>query len=334
MPDSKNPLIRYKVLDQCLSNPGRNYTWANLKEAVNETLQEINPDFKGISERQLRSDIEYMKSVDGWDAPIITTPGIGRQRYYRYEDTNFSIQSREMNTQQLNHLKSTLEALKTFRGMPQLEWIDEYLVKMESDYRMKSNPEVKTRVSWDSNIDADGRQWLEPIFTALNEQLQIQIKYRPFGGEETTNVTNPLFLKQYNNRWFLLTQTIENGRIFVNPLDRIVELTILTNSIPEGFEFDDEEYFGDIIGVSNPEGSPVERIELRFEEKRYPYVLTKPLHPSQINRPESKSITVKVKINNELKSQILSFGDDIEVLTPEHLRNEILATIQRASRLY
>ena len=166
-------------------------------------------------------------------------------------------------------------------------------------------------------------------FTA-DSNTDLLLHFDGTNGDTTTTDDGPRALSEWSNGGWTQTSGVFNNGLQLTAGGSHAYL----NMLPAGFEFDDEEYFGDIIGVSNPEESPVERIELRFEEKRYPYVLTKPLHPSQINRLESKSITVKVKINNELKSQILSFGDDIEVLTPEHLRNEILATIQRASKLY
>ena len=86
MPTTKKPLKRYSILDRCFSNTGRNYTFEGLKEAVNEWMLDKDPQSKGISTRQLRDDISFMRSSDGWEAPIVTVPGVGKQRYYRYEE--------------------------------------------------------------------------------------------------------------------------------------------------------------------------------------------------------------------------------------------------------
>ena len=74
-------------------------------------------------------------------------------------------------------------------------------------------------------------------------------------------------------------------------------------------------------------------MQLRFTEKRYPYVRSKPLHPSQ-REIEACTITIEVIPTLELKQQILSFGADVEVLTPQKLREEIAEQLRAASLTY
>ena len=59
-------------------------------------------------------DISFMRSSDGWEAPIVTVPGVVKQRYYRYEDPNFSITKRPVNEIQVEELKMLLDALDAF----------------------------------------------------------------------------------------------------------------------------------------------------------------------------------------------------------------------------
>ena len=70
MPINKNAVVRYNTLDKCFRNSGRNYFINDLLDAVNKALFEINPNTNGIQIRQLRSDISFMKSTDGYGAPI------------------------------------------------------------------------------------------------------------------------------------------------------------------------------------------------------------------------------------------------------------------------
>ncbi|MBK1439642.1 hypothetical protein JHJ32_06570 [Parapedobacter sp. ISTM3] len=72
MATNKQAAIRYKVLDMCLANTHRKYTFDDLLEACNERLVEINPSHGGISVRTLRDDLKYMRSAEGWEAPIET----------------------------------------------------------------------------------------------------------------------------------------------------------------------------------------------------------------------------------------------------------------------
>jgi len=110
MPTTKRLLKRYSILDRCFSNTGRNYTFDGLKEAINEWMLDKDPQSKGISTRQLRDDIAFMNSSDGWEAPTETYPGEGKKRYYRYDNPKFSINKRPINQTQVEELKMALDA--------------------------------------------------------------------------------------------------------------------------------------------------------------------------------------------------------------------------------
>ena len=72
MATNKNAYIRYKAIDKCLRNPGRKYTISDLLEDVNDALSEYDSSTGGIAKRQLYDDINFMKSIDGFEAPIET----------------------------------------------------------------------------------------------------------------------------------------------------------------------------------------------------------------------------------------------------------------------
>src|SRR5690606_34757832 len=63
MATNKHAAIRYKVLDICLSNRARKFTFEDLLNACNEALQEINPDDAGIGIRTLRDDLKHMLNI-------------------------------------------------------------------------------------------------------------------------------------------------------------------------------------------------------------------------------------------------------------------------------
>ena len=99
-------------------------------------------------------------------------------------------------------------------------------------------------------------------------------------------------------------------------------------------EFD--EYFDDVIGVTVPE-EETEDIVLRISKPRFEYIRTKPLHLSQRIVEENDYfavITINVKVNKELESLILFFGNDMEVLSPEHLRQQIANKIRSMNQKY
>lgn len=90
MPTNLNALLRYKTIDQCLSNSFLECTIEILISKCNEALTEQQTSETSISERSIRNDIRIMRSdALGFNAPIIVKNGV-----YSYETPGFSIFSR------------------------------------------------------------------------------------------------------------------------------------------------------------------------------------------------------------------------------------------------
>jgi predicted DNA-binding transcriptional regulator YafY len=308
MPTTKKPLKRYSILDRCFSNTGRNYTFEGLREAVNEWMLEKNPQSSGISIRQLRDDIAFMKSSDGWEAPIITIPGDGKKRYYRYEDPSFSISKRPVNETQVEELKMLVDALDAFEGLPQFPGLEDLIVKLQSDMEMAQKPNQSKIIDWGNNEFYKGKEYLGPLYRAVSQRKQIKMTYTPFGMEPRTFITNPVYLKQYNNRWFLIALLEKDGFVFINAFDRIDNLVVLDTMIPEDITFDAEEYFDPIVGVSRPMDGEIEEIEIQLTPETYPYVKTKPIHHSQKNYDDECKVKITVIRNRELVNELLKYG--------------------------
>jgi predicted DNA-binding transcriptional regulator YafY len=95
----------------------------------------------------------------------------------------------------------------------------------------------------------------------------------------------------------------------------------------ENTRYDFKEYFEDIIGINRGKDKPPEEITLWFAPDKAPYIQTKPIHGSQKVKKQDEEglvITIEVIVNYELKSLLWSFGDEVKVLSPEWLDNELL----------
>ena len=65
--------------------------------------------------------------------------------------------------------------------------------------------------------------------------------------------------------------------------------------------------------------------------KLAPYIISKPLHPTQKTKKNSAGLEIRIKVipNYELESLILSYGDGIEIMSPENLREKIKERIEQ-----
>ena len=99
MPQTRLATLRYQALDRCFSDRTRLYFIEDLIAAVNQALG--NNDQKNISRRTIFNDIRDMESNHDWNV-VFESPGkMGKRRYYRYEDPQYSIWKNDLDKQQL-----------------------------------------------------------------------------------------------------------------------------------------------------------------------------------------------------------------------------------------
>lgn len=336
MPTNKNALLRYRILDRCFSDFSRKYEIDDLLDEVNEVLYDIANTTVGL--RQIRQDIRFMRDRVSYNAPIKTYKLVGKRQYYRYTDKDYSIFNNEMSVEEVNNLRSTIEMLGKYRGIAGNAWLEEVISNLEYRFGIKSNKE--NVVSFEQNENLKGIEYLsELIDSAVNHQ-PLQISYRSYKGKERMVVVHPYHLKQYNNRWFLfgLEDNEKYGNYITNmALDRIVSFTHPADVafIPND-DIDFSTRFNDVVGVTIPDDHPqTERVVLKFDEKRFPYIASKPLHSSQhVISEEEHTLYINVRPNKELEATIFSFGNQVEVLEPEWLRQQIAEKIAENYKKY
>lgn len=332
MPTNKNAQLRYQILDRCFSDFKRKYTIEDLIDKVNDSLYDLTG--KEVKLRQIREDIKYMRDRVTYDAPIKAYPmASGKQCYYRYEDPNFTIYNNDMSIEEVNNLRSTIQMLGRYRGTPANAWLEEVISNLECRFGVKANAE--NLIYFEQNDKLQGLEHLSGIIDATVNHQPIELHYCSFKGHEFKTVCHPYYVKQYNNRWFLFGWNEKFHSLGNYALDRIISFKKVDTPFIKNNQIDFDTYFKDIIGVTVPkEDTPTETIILRFSKERFPYVVSKPIHPSQTINKEEHTITIKVKPNQELNQMIFSFMPDVEVLSPESLRKEIMQKIEENLKKY
>lgn len=332
MASNKHAQIRYKVLDDCFSNYRRKFYFEDLLEKCNEALRDLyGEDHSGIKMRTLRADISYMRDRAGEEGVEIEVKNDGNGFFYRYSEPDFSIFKRGLGEDDLAQLKETILMLQRFKGMPNFDWMSELVVKLEDKLMLRGVS--KSVVGFDENKTYTGLEWFQDLFDSIINKVVLHIQYKTFAEITYDWTIHPYYIKEYNNRWFLFGLNEEQNSIYTIPLDRIWDLKqIQKKYIPSKIDF--EAYLDDVIGVSVFPREK-ETIRLQFTQQRFPYVTTKALHQSQhILDMEKCIIEISVIPNNELEALILSFGKDVEVLTPTSLRKRIQNAIRESYEKY
>ncbi|MEO9893099.1 WYL domain-containing protein [Aurantibacter sp.] len=335
MSTNKHAVIRYQTLDKCFRNTGKRYFIEDLLEACNASLFEFDNTTEGIRKRQLYDDVRFMESAQGWSIPIEKIKD-GKRVYYRYDDSSFSINNQPLNENEAEQIKSAMLVLRRFKGLPQFEWVNELLPKLDKTFNLSNqNNEI---ISFDTNEFLIGAEYISDLFTAIQNQQALEVSYQSFNSTVPQEITfHPYHLKQYNNRWFVFGKNDGYDNLTNLALDRIKQIDHASISFDNSQMLDFEEYFEDIIGVTKPTEAKASKILLKATTQLAPYIKTKPIHGSQKKVEETNNsctFSIEVIPNYELNKMLLSFGSGIEVLEPKHLRLTIKKLLESSTDIY
>lgn len=333
MATNRHAQIRYTILDRCFSNFNRLYSYDALLVEINKVLYDLGTE--GVKLRQLQYDIEHMKSDAGWAIELEDNIKDGRKKAFRYKDKNFSIANHPLNVNDVEQLETTLAVLSRYKHRAEFSWLEELIPRMEQAFDLVSSGE-NGLVGYQENIDLKGHSHIGTLFNLILKRKKTKIIYEPYRKPQQEVIICPYYLKQYNNRWFLFCFNEEYDSISNYPLDRIESVTELADDF-EPSEINWMDYFDDVIGVTKPDGVEVEKVKLKFSEHRLNYVITKPLHQTQkLDREDESDLTISIEVipNRELYQLILSFGEDVEVVSPVFVRNELKEKIIKMNKIY
>ncbi len=334
MPATRNALIRYRTIDNCLRNRGRKWTLEDLVKCVSEALYEFEGIDKGVSVRTVQLDIQLMRSDKlGYNAPIVVT----NKKYYSYEDSSFSITNNPLSKSDLSKLTEVVDILRHFNRFSHFQEMIGMIHRLE-DKVTSAQGKGRSIVHLETNENLRGIEFIDQIYQSIKNKEVLSLTYQSFKAR-TPNVFNfhAYLLKEYRNRWFMLGRKSSKEPLVNLALDRIKEIKIASNaSYIENQDFDADNYFKDVIGVT-VSGERPQRVHLAVDRTNAPYVITKPLHHTQKMVSHSSNgieITIDVIINFELEREILGFGDSMVVLKPERLRSRIATKLSKGYTNY
>lgn len=294
----------------------------DLIEACSEAIYEYTGVNEGIERRQVYYDIQFMKSEQGWSIPLETYRE-NRKAYYRYTDLNFSIRNQPLNESEANQLKEALMTLNRFKGMPQFEWVEEMTARLDASFNL-SNVSRQV-IDFEQNQYLKGLDFISTLYHAIIYRKVLNITYQSFKKQKpSTGAYHPYYLKQYNNRWFLFCKHDKYDNITNLALDRIIEITEEDKPYAENTKTDFIEYFEDAIGVTII-GQP-QKVRMKVANSLFPYIKSKPLHGSQKVKEENENdaiVELSVIINYELKSLLFSYGEELTIIEPPFLAEEL-----------
>lgn len=332
---NKLALIRYRAIDECLKNRYRKWTLDDLIIKVADKLYEYEGITSGISRRTIQADIQLMRSDKlGYNAPIV----VRDKKFYEYEDSSYSITKVPINSNDIGKLKQAVSILKQLNGFSYFDEMSEMIARLENNLHKASNTPAN-HIQFESNSLLKGLEYIMPLYDAIANERTLLLEYKSFkAAEPIQNIYYPYLLKEYRNRWFLICRTKKNPTLLTLALDRIVGFQELPKEAFIAYKgVDFNLYYSDLIGVTKSERDRGQKVFLYFDKANAPYVLTKPLHPSQqLLREDEKGVIIRIDVvlNFELEREILGFGENVKVLAPRLLVSRIKKRIQATLKQY
>ena len=343
MPQNKNFQKRITILDECFSRPTGAYTLERLMDVIEERLG------VGVSRKTIQNDIKYIRQtieennyhhIDFQIEPVFV-PKIfsGKKTIFKYSNSDLALGNQLLSKSDREQLEDTLAILSRYRNREDFYWLDELFPRIQEAFDLV-HEDYNGLISYQSNRDYVGQSWVGKIYNQLLRKKIVIIEYKSFKDTQAyLRRIHPYHLKQYNNRWFLFGwEESENYKGITNlALDRIIKISeTIEDIIPNEVDWGD--YFDEMIGVSRPNDKGAVEVKLKFSAKRLPYVITKPIHGAsqRIDQddPEKRTIIIDVLPNFELYQTILSFGAEVQVISPESVVNKMKEIVEQMKNRY
>lgn len=169
---------------------------------------------------------------------------------------------------------------------------------------------------------------LDETFSVLQEAIVkkavVRLHYRLNSGREKETDLEPYHLFYGDYGWHVIGKSSFHKRIRTFKLNSIKALEALNKCFADGHDFDIHEYFGR-AWLMKPEGR-LYNIKLRFSPQVARTVAQSQWHSTQtVTRNNDGSAIIEFRVDGlgEITWWILSYGNQVQVLTPRILRERI-----------
>lgn len=329
MPVNKNAMLRYRIIDSCLTNKMRRYP--TLQDIIERIESQMGTS---ISVSMINKDLKQMRDL--YDAPIKYSHTQGG---YFYTEENFSILDAPLSPDEIEALDYSTALLNTIKGTHLFRHFENAINKLIDGYRISSYLDKLPHhiLQVEQPLSDGGSYWLNDVLQSIVSKKTMRFAYKRFGSEEREYVFSPYLIKEYRNRWYMLGMVHAYNALRVFALDRLQDIYFTDEPYIETENFNPDEYFKYSFGITQLNHIEPIEAKLFFTPQLAHYIRSMPLHPSQeILQDDETGMQIKlhVYLTYELVMAILSYGKDVLVLEPPELIERVKSEIMEMRELY
>ena len=182
-----------------------------------------------------------------------------------------------------------------------------------------------------------GQDFLQPIIEAMKENRVLNMTYRSYWKDEESNFdVQPFCVKLYRQRWYMVALSTSPHYAEKGPriygLDRIRRLHVKDETFLMPKDWNAQDFFDGCFGIIAEQDVKVQPVKLKVSARQANYIRDLKMHESQdeIERNDDYSIfTFNLRPAFDFQQEILWNGEDVEVLEPLWLRQEIAERVER-----
>lgn len=219
---------------------------------------------------------------------------------------------------------------------------DEFMESLGLVY--KDFQESKVHASFEINPVLAYFEHFPVIYNSINKQC-LRITYHTYNGKKTEYLFHPEFLKQFNTLWYAfgMASDLDGNNLKLSKFDilNIDTIEVAAKDFVKSSVDNYLEYFYDIVGVENYEKRKVVEVKLLVKSNMLARFKNNPMHESFVvlrNEPSSMkgyvNAKIEVKLNKELERKIISYGNDVLVVSPKELRDNIAGQVRKMNGFY
>lgn len=181
-----------------------------------------------------------------------------------------------------------------------------------------------------------GQDHLYTIIEAMKENRVLSITYYSYRKDEEYSFdVQPYCVKLFRQRWYMValstyTYYKEKGpRLYA--LDRIKSLQTTEETFEMPKEWSAEDYFYGCFGIIAEQSVKMETVKLKVKASQANYIRDLPMHESQKETERNDEYSIfeyYLRPQYDFIQELLWHGEDMEVLEPLTLREQIIGKIE------
>lgn len=188
--------------------------------------------------------------------------------------------------------------------------------------------------------NASSSEYLDSILQAIKTGHYIHISYYNFWRADIReHYIMPLCVKLFRQRWYVVGRHLNNVTL-VYAIDRIRDIRESSHTFEYPDDFDPEYFFEGFYGVMVDTNVKIETVRLKVSSRQANYMRSLPMMPGQhgqkeLERNSDYSIfQIRVRPTSDFIQDLFWHNEELEVLSPQWLRDEIKGKIQRMLEKY